>query len=524
MLAVVGLSASRIVMAPLALADTKLEGYYEFLVDLRKQDRPYEWDFDSNSDDTFNQVEFRLLSNPYPTLEAFLKAGAEWNPANNNERPKMQVREMHLRYRREFTPLRGIESFVFSRQNRFWVENHLIQVVQDPFGGNGQGVRFDSWGFAGFRTALVYADFSGLCIQQGRTPNGATHCDPVGSAETDDGYIARAWRPFFDDRLRLGATYNRKNEREVAERGRDFQYTQVFAGDLRLTLRDIDYRLEIARGRENTLVDRVVSRELEPHVLDWRLGKFSFADPQAAFPDDIVIRGEARSFRFGKARTGFFNVAPSFWLLGPQFRNQLGDGNNDEQGFAIDSWYLVPRRAITLTNRYVQWEKQVFQQRKTRDWYLEMWTEYVNGFTTKFWYRRRRTEDIRADTGETETTRNDDLFGEVVVENQLAWMRVQGLIKDIDTPFRKELMSVETSVNISQTLKLYNRLSFGNDPGRQRKALFSELQFRPTDNIEVFLAYGPFWVGGGSNPVLEGNLQSSGDHRDLVRLLVRGSF
>ncbi|MFQ5599297.1 MAG: hypothetical protein ACE5G2_01945 [Candidatus Krumholzibacteriia bacterium] len=507
-----------------ARGQTRLEGEYFFLVDIRKQDRFFAWDFDSNNDDTFNQLELRLLSSPFPGVEMFLKTGAEWNRgSNNNARPRLQFREAHIKFRREFGA-RGFESYLFSRQSRFWVDNQLIQAVWDVTGGNGQGVRLDTWGFLGLHTAAIYSDFSGVCLNQSRSPFGATRCDPDRSAETDDGYILRSWRAFLDDKLRVGFTYNRKNERETGDRAQEFQFTEVYAADMRLTLFDVDYRFEIARGRDNTLTGRVHERELAENALEWRPSKFSFADPQAAFPDDIVVKAEARAFRFGSAAVGFFNVAPTVWLLGPQFRNQLGDSNNDEKGYAINTWYLVPARAITLTTNSVQLEKEVFQQRKVSEFYGEMFTEYVNGFTTKFSYRRRRTSDFFPDTEETRVTKNDDLFGELIVENRLAWLQVQGLIKDLSTPFKKELLSIATSINVTDKVKIYNRYMFGNDPGRQRKGLFTELQYRPTDSVDLFIAYGPFWMGGGSNPVFEGNLQGSGDHRDLLRMFVRGNF
>jgi hypothetical protein len=54
--------------------------------------------------------------------------------------------------------------------------------------------------------------------------------------------------------------------------------------------------------------------------------------------------------------------------------------------------------------------------------------------------------------------------------------------------------------------------------------MFSELQYRPTGSVEMFLSYGAFWIGAGSNPGYEGNLEGSGDQRDLVRLLLKGNF
>jgi hypothetical protein len=83
-------------------AFTRLEGEYVFQLDVRKQDRRYEWDFDSNSNDTFNNPQLRLFSQPIPGLEAFTKFEAEWNTgSNSNRRPLFQYREAHVRYNRD---------------------------------------------------------------------------------------------------------------------------------------------------------------------------------------------------------------------------------------------------------------------------------------------------------------------------------------------------------------------------------------------------------------------------------------
>lgn len=516
-----------LVAAAPARSATRLEGEYQFLIDERKPDRLFEWDFDSNHNDTYNAIQLRLFTAPYPNVEAFVRVEADWNTGSNStERPRLQYREAHLRFRREMGR-RGIDSYVFSRQDRYWVENHLIQVVQGgPAGnnGNGQGVRFDTWGFGGLRTAAIYTDYSGVCLDGTRGAAENTQCEPSRSVQTDDGYILRVWRPVMRDRIRLGATYNRKNEREAADRGLDYQFTEVYAADARFSVRNTDIYFEMARGRENTLTGRVARGELPRDALRWRLAEFLHGDPQAAIPDDVVMKAELRALRFGRARYGYFNIAPSCWIYGPQFRNQMGDSNNDETGYYINTWYLLPTRAITLTTNWLQYEKEFYQQRRVQEFYEEMYTEYVNGFTTKFAYRRRRTIDQVAGTDEERITKNDDLFGELVVENQLAWLRFQGLVKDMGTALRKELVSIETSVNISRTVKIYSRYAFANDPGRQRKGLFTELQYRPTPSCELFVAYGPFWIGGGSNPVFEGNLQGSGDQRDLLRLLLKGTF
>jgi hypothetical protein len=103
-------------------------------------------------------------------------------------------------------------------------------------------------------------------------------------------------------------------------------------------------------------------------------------------------------------------------------------------------------------------------------------------------------------------------------------MRVQTKINGLGTPTAKQLFVMESSINLSQKTKVYNRFAFGNDPSILRKAIFTQLQYRPTGNMEMYLQYGPDYIGGGSMPVDEGNLNGSGDQRDIVKFILKGNF
>ena len=529
-------------------AFVRLEGEYFFLVDIRKQDRSFVWDFDSNNSDTFNLMQFRLFAQPLAGVEAFMKYEAEWNSgSNNNRRPVFQFRESHLRYRREFQGW-GLDSYLFSRQDRFWVNNHLIRVVDGGAsgdGGNAQGARVDWWGLGGTTATFITSDFS----SQSNPGTGSLPNKPV---PTDDAYIFRLRRDFLAGKLRTGLTWNQKNlaagpalvsddAAQVDSAGNVTgrvtlpdpillsDKTTVYALDFRYSWNNTDYLLEYSVGRQAFLLSDATREFLglpEDDGDGWDLSEFSLKHPQNWLPDDAVVRTEIRPLRVGNSRTGYFNVAPQAWYLGPLYRNALGDGNNDETGYFIDSWYLVPARAITWTNRYVSYVKRVNQQRHVTEFFSELYVEFVNGFTGKLFYRDRATRDWRTDRDITvkTVTENDDVFAEMQVENKLAWLRLQFRIRDLETLFQKELASIETSVNISNPLKFYGRFTFGNDPARSRKGLFGELQWRPRNNLEVFLAYGPFWIGAGSNPVFEGNLEGSADNQDLLRLIVKGTF
>jgi hypothetical protein len=220
---------------------------------------------------------------------------------------------------------------------------------------------------------------------------------------------------------------------------------------------------------------------------------------------------------------GYYNIAPFYWYTGPDFSNPLGDGLRDERGFFINTWYLFPERALTLTVNYGEWQRQIYEQKDFSELFLELYTEYVNGFTSKIFYRHKKTTDFSSLLRD-EITRNYDLFLEIQVESQLAWTRVQGKIKNLDQPNQKELASLEARVNLTDKVKLYNRFTFGNDPARLRESFFAELQYRPRHNMEMFLSYGPWWIGDSDNPVDDGDLEGGAENKDIIRFILKGFF
>ena len=77
---------------------------------------------------------------------------------NGGPRPEFQYREGHLRFRKEFGT-RGVDSYVFSRQDRFFTNNFLIPWTYGR--GDAQGIRLETWGFAKANAVLIVADRSG---------------------------------------------------------------------------------------------------------------------------------------------------------------------------------------------------------------------------------------------------------------------------------------------------------------------------------------------------------------------------
>lgn len=509
--------------APHVRAATTIEGEYQLMIDLRKNQRNYPWAWDSNSDDNGTNAQLRLFTTPRPNVEAFIKFEADWkNPENNTPRPEFQFREAHLRYRWDLKG-RGVDSYLYSRQDRLWVDNYLIRVVESgddnkaPFrngywGPNAQGVRVDTWGFLGLNTAFIANDFS----HQYNPVNAPGSLARGTVTKTDDGYVFRARREFFKDRsLRLGTTWNRKVENQVSERAEN---AEVLAFDARYRRAGVDYSIEYASSRAPLSAASVTF----PDQLNRKVTVFGRELPWR-FPDSDVLVAEIRSLRVGTPRLGYFNFAPTYWRRGALYDNRAGDAIRDEVGFNLNGWYLLPDRAVTITSNYNQYKKRAWENRQQTELYNEAYIEFVNGFNGKTYYRARR---VRQQFGPVDVVREAhyDAFFELQVESRLAWLRVGSKIKDIGQISHKQLFSVDYSINLTRTSKIYNRFVFGNDPSFLRKAVFLQLQYRPTGNMECFLEYGPNWIGDSNTPVDDPDLEGGGNQVDLIKFILKGNF
>lgn len=525
------LRAALLVALPLlaatpARAATRLEGSYQLMLDIRKNQRVFPWDFESNNNDNYNGAELRLFTQPRANTEAFLKIEADWrSPENSSPRPEFQFKEAHLQY--QWTGLnRGVKTMLFSRQDRFWVDNFVVRVIEgdplknDRFGPNAQGIRVDTWGHLGMNTAFVVSDFS----DQANPQNTGAYEGPRG---TDDVFIARARREFFKNRLRTGLTFARRQDNELSEiaQGVD-RRADVFAIDTRLNVRGVDIAVEYLESRSAVSATGLANPEgLEREVSAFGKG-LGFQ-----LPDRSVLVAEIRSLRVGTPKTGYLTVTPVWWTRGALYDNRVGDSQsqqtwwiqkNDETGFKIDSYYLLPERSITFTNSWKRFGRRVYEVRDDWELYNELYIEFVNGFTGKTYLRHYHID--RTGEGVTRSEEYRDWFSEVQVESKLAWLRFQTKFKDIGLPFAKQLYSVETRVNLSERVKMYNRYTFGNDASILRKGIFSQLQYRPGGNVEMFLEYGPSWIGDDATPVNDGDLAGGGDQVDIVKFILKGWF
>lgn len=502
--------------APAARAATKLEGDVQMMMDLRKNDRAYLWDFDSNSYDVYDLASFRLFSQPRTGVESFMKFEAAYNPSDNNyAQPQFQYREAHLRFRREMGK-RGIDSYVFSRQDRFYVNSYLVPWVYGR--GDAQGIRLDTWGFGKANATFIVADRSGEYNPANWADVPHLPLDSLAAQKvlrTSDEYVVRLRRDFLkENRLRLGLTYNRfegwAGQDSVSGAS---PFGSVVGFDSRLRIQGADVSFEYGESRDNVARPDSVRGPVFTvfrQPLGFRL------------PDRAVAQAEIRSIRLGTVRTGYLNITPGWWSRGPKWQNSLGGPNNDETGFIVNSWYLLPERAITYSNSLLWYGPRTYGRTENRQIYNELYVEFINGFTGKTSYRR--TDMYQHNGPYTIRTTHLDWFNELQVESRLAWMRVQTKLHDIGTPAEKQLFVMENSLNLSQRTKVYTRYAFGNDPSVLRKGIFLQLQYRPTGNMEMYLQYGPDYIGGGSMPVDEGNLNGSGDQKDIVKFILKGNF
>lgn len=512
-----------------AAALTKIEGEYQLMMQLRKDLRVYPWDFHSNDGAVSNPLQLRIFTQPRPGVEAFFKTEARWNEGDNNRlRPEFQFREAHARFRRERDG-RGLDAHLFSRQRRFWVDNYLVRFVEDR---EASGVRLDTWGFLGTNVTVVVGDQSNqldpanlIGSYVGRTSDSSPNTAPVprefaprdslvaqARLRTDDLYVLRVRREFLDRTLRLGLTVNRyegwAGRDSVSDRS---AWNSVVGFDGRYRWGDTDLSLEYG-----------FSRQRPGEAIENELSLFK-SSTGLELPARSVMQAEVRSLRLGTERLGYLTTTPGWWMRGPLYQNSLGGPNNDETGFIVQSYYLLPERAITYSNQILGYgQRNDSRRRRVHEVYNELYVEFVNGFTGKTAYKRRDEYE----TDRRRVSRNTFLSwtNELQVESRLAWLRVQSKLLNIGRPDAKQLFVIEDRINLTDQLKIYNRFALGNDPNRLRKGIFTQLQYRPTGNMELFLQYGPDNIGGGSNPVEDGNLAGSGDQFDEVKFILKGFF
>jgi len=255
------------------------------------------------------------------------------------------------------------------------------------------------------------------------------------------------------------------------------------------------------------------------------------------FKTNIATKAEFRGLRVGTANLGYWFFTPGISNYGNTYRNYMGDNKSNEFGFWINSYYLVPRKAITITINYSRFEKIVpdtiqtiaigdsnqfvYDTQKIYDpvsnLYSEIYVEFVNGFKGKLFFNKKDEK------WHGTKYKHYDFFSELSVENKLAKLLTQFKIKDIGENTEKHIAGVEVSVNLSEKWRIFTRGMIANDKVGSRHSIFGEIQYRLSGNTEVFLQYGPSWWGQ-YGLVNDDGFVSGGSMSKEIKLIVKGWF
>ena len=97
------------------------------------------------------------------------------------------------------------------------------------------------------------------------------------------------------------------------------------------------------------------------------------------------------------------------------------------------------------------------------------------------------------------------------------------MLKDINEVWEKHVFGIELSVNLAEQWKFFNRGIIANDRAGSRYSIFTELQYKSSDNTELYLQYGPsYW--GQYGLVNDDGFTSSGEMKKEVKVIIKGWF
>ncbi len=496
-----------------AAAGSRLEGYYGLSIAAQKNDG--HWNFGSPDDNGIpsHYAELKFMTNPSDKIEVFTKMRA-WSNRDDGSTSEVEYysppwysAEGHLRIGE-----RKWESYLFYRQSRFYINDEpLLRLVDDnklkndSYGPMAQGVRTDFWdvdlgGIKGLGGTLIISD-SGSTV-----PYGDTY------------YVGRLRHKTWNDRWTSGLMYLRKDY-GVDPTGRS--NNQVYSADVAFSpagLVDTGLRL----GPVNLEQSRWTAEAA------WSIRPGDEAEVGASRARARAVALEARSIVIGDLTLhGWYND------FGEDFRSYLSYRFDDSREYNrvqkhVEAIWLVPRKAVTAKVAHDHYRKRVADEpggglRPSTEWYAELYAEYVNGFKSRFAYKRWRGFDASAEIFDFYTY--PEWFGEVSVENFLAKIRIQGRVKDAGTFRQVTIYGFDMQVNITDKLKGYLRAMNVNEKTEARHTAFVQLKYDLGWGADMYLEYG--------DPGQSDNLaytdwfvnEGNGDNlRDRVKLILSAWF
>jgi hypothetical protein len=393
---------------PAAAANVNLNGYWEGFMGGSRVNDEYPWNIWRPA----QYFELKLFSGLSDRSEIFVKFGGRWDGFNNpGDQPRMDLKEGHIKYRRDWGG-KGFESFVFTRERRYWIGNHLLQLVDEgnvSNDNNAQGIRFDAWR-GDWNANYILSDFSNQ-----------DDAETEKVEKTDDVHILRLTRRLSDKGSYIGGSYLRRTYSSPAQ-----QYNEVRSMDFLWIANLVDLSAEIADTKNP-------GEDLSDDSFDgsvWRYGSLGQSF-ERWLPSDAAFRAEARNLTLGNPRLGHYTINSGYWFTGPDYLNGMGRDATDRVGHFFHTYYQLPQRAVTYTlswGRERRWNAFLVSDQfgdltntnDPRSWINQnLYIEFINGFKVSIAHNRATNTFLGVEE------EHFDWFGELIVENRLAWLNGQ---------------------------------------------------------------------------------------------------
>jgi hypothetical protein len=486
------------------LADSKIEGYYEGVFAMTETDRIWQFGQWGRREPGWTQMpqhyaELTFLTWPEDNFEAFFRMRAESSRDFGNTpevefyTPPWLTAEGHLKFQGQ-----KHEAFLFSRQNRYWINDEpLLGLVSDwKLKNDGwrvpqaQGIRLDFWetellGIKNLGGTFIFSDNGGTFPLLDENGNFLKNI-PVG----ETAWIGRLRHKAFDNRLESAVMYLRKdwtntgptNYRDLL----DLMYNEVLSADVAFSPRDL-FNGPFTLGPVNLDQSRWTAEIA-----------FSKRPFDEEFFGESTHNARAMATEIRDIQVGDLSLYAWYFDFGENFRDYLSGRFDDDREFNriqkhLEAIWLVPRKAITAKVYYDYQRKRIRDEptgglRPAREWYGELYIEFIKGFKGKVAYKNWRGFDASSEVNDFFTYPN--WFAEMSVENFLAKIRIQARLKDAGTFRELTAYGFDMNVNITERLKGYLRMLNVNEELRARHTLFAELKYDLGFGAEFFFQYG----------------------------------
>jgi hypothetical protein len=488
------LSVAAVSAALPARAVNKLEGYYELEASFQRQEQRWKFGPPGGEGMPRHYLELKMLSWPSDKLELYYKLRVQSNRDDGlteeieYKRPEYLSAEGHMRLHGDLW-----ESFIFVRQNRFWInDDPLLKLVDqnklknDNWGPQSSGIRADFWEtkvgpVSGLKGTLVYSD-------DGGTYNWTSDRAKMVANGTDN-FILRLQKNSFGSRLEVGAMFLRKDwtNTSVGREYVDMSYNQIGAVDVSFYPRDF-----VSTG----LSLGPLSLESSSWIAQYAVSD----DPFQIATSDIRTNENKFAFAAEVRNITLKNLFFHAWYndFGENFRDYMSYRFDDAREYNrrqihTEAIFLVPKKAITATLTYDFYKKRIVDEeggglRPTTNWYGDIYIEFIKGFKSRIAYTSWHGFDASGEVYDFTTYPN--WYADLSVENRLVKVRVQGRIRDWKTFRQLWAFGYDMEFNATGKLKGYFRILNVNEKTEARSTLFAQIRYDIGYGAELFLEYG----------------------------------